>query len=324
MTNQIEHWLFKCFQKVIANTAKGKATILTYHKVSDVKTPFAVEEVSIKDFQIKMRMLKKYFNVLPLAEVLEAAKHNEIPPYTVAITVDDGYQDCYSVITPILDELGLSGTFFIATEGIDSGGLWNDKIAFALLNTKKKTLALNCFDEPIVESVGTLADKHALYQRLIVKSKYMNLVKREQLITLLLSVSQVEYEETGFLTKENINAMHNAGMEIGAHTHRHPILSMENDNVASDEIEQSKLYLEKIVDAPVRYFAYPNGLSGRDFDIRHEKMVKSAGFEAAFSTTWGHLTSSTNMFSIPRFTPWEQHCYAFSYRLVRHFRKFFK
>jgi len=321
MNGKLEKWLFKSFQTISSNNVAGKATILTFHKVSNTTTPFALEEIGVDDFRRKMKVLKNSFNVMPLPELLAAAQNDELPPYSVAITIDDGYEDCYSTIAPILDELGLSGTFFIATSGIKNGGLWNDKIAYTLMNTSK--MKVDVHDQKNI-NISSVDSKVELYNQFINQSKYMTLDERESFIDDLLLTFDVSFEESSFLTKKNILEMSNAGMIIGAHTDRHPILCVESDEVAYQEIIQSKEMLEQITGKPVKYFAYPNGLAGKDFELRHEKMVQEIGFEAAFSTNWGHLTQSTNRFAIPRFTPWDRNEYRFSSRLVNHFRKTFR
>src|SRR5205814_1803382 len=48
------------------------------------------------------------------------------------------------------------------------------------------------------------------------------------------------------------------GIEIGAHTMRHPILSHASAAEQHAEIAQSRAALERWTGAPVRAFAYPN------------------------------------------------------------------
>ena len=61
-----------------------------------------------------------------------------------------------------------------------------------------------------------------------------------------------------------IERLHAAGVEIGAHTQSHPILSKISDADARREIGESKSRLEAIIGAPVTTFAYPNGRPRRD------------------------------------------------------------
>ncbi|RGP39560.1 hypothetical protein BPTFM16_02796 [Altererythrobacter insulae] len=123
------------------------------------------------------------------------------------------------------------------------------------------------------------------------------------------------------MSKSQLCEMHNAGMTIGAHTHRHPILSIETNESAYMEIRKSKNTLEKIINSEVKYFAYPNGKFGRDFNNTHKTMVKELGFEAALATDIGLVNSSTDLMCLPRFTPWDKEPASFALRLCHHLYK---
>ncbi|WP_286270971.1 polysaccharide deacetylase family protein [Thalassotalea hakodatensis] len=314
MTQNLERWLFGVFSKAVSYKSLGRATILTFHRVSDNNSLFEQEEVGILEFRDKMRLLKKHFNVVSIEELLNANFNGDLKPYTVAITIDDGYEDCYSVITPILDELKLPGAFFITTEGIEQGGLWNDKIANALLLTEQQSIHID--DEEIF--IDDDVSRCAAFGKILVKCKYKKLHERSQFIALLNEQCKTEFTDYDFLTEDKIRAMANAGMIIGAHTHSHPILAVEDEQVCITEIKESKDILENITGTSIKHFAYPNGMVGRDFNGKHESMLKELGFESGFSTTWGHFSPDSNRFAIPRFTPWDKNIYRFAFRLVRH------
>jgi hypothetical protein len=63
--------------------------------------------------------------------------------------------------------------------------------------------------------------------------------------------------------------------------------------------------LENLLDEPVTRFAYPNGKPGEDYSPSSVQIAKDLGFEAAVSTAWGASNAQTDLFQIPRFTPWD-------------------
>lgn len=67
------------------------------------------------------------------------------------------------------------------------------------------------------------------------------------------------------------------GWEVGSHgaTHR-PLTYLPND-VAKNEIEYSKAFLEHRLSTPIRFFSYPFG----NHDDRIKAMVRNAGYELA-------------------------------------------
>jgi peptidoglycan/xylan/chitin deacetylase (PgdA/CDA1 family) len=110
-------------------------------------------------------------------------------------------------------------------------------------------------------------------------------------------------------------------MEIGAHTVMHPILAKLDDSVARDEISGSKQFLENLLDAPVRLFAYPNGKPQLDYSAASIRIVRRLGFDAAFTTAWGAARSDTDRFELPRFTPWDRDRLRFGLRLAANLRR---
>ena len=92
--------------------------------------------------------------------------------------------------------------------------------------------------------------------------------------------------------------------EIGAHTITHPILARLDPSAAREEIMGSKRVLEQTLGHPVRWFAYPNGRPEADYTREHVHMVREAGYEAAVSTAIGAASAASDLFELPRFTPW--------------------
>jgi peptidoglycan/xylan/chitin deacetylase (PgdA/CDA1 family) len=77
------------------------------------------------------------------------------------------------------------------------------------------------------------------------------------------------------------------GVEFGAHTKTHPILSSIHDSKElQTEIKESKQRVEQELGKPVIHFCYPNGLSS-DFNAETLELVKDAGFLSAVTTEPG-------------------------------------
>ena len=72
-----------------------------------------------------------------------------------------------------------------------------------------------------------------------------------------------------------------------------------------------------MLDEPVGLFAYPNGKPGIDYAAVAAGIVRAQGFSAAFSTRWGAVKPESDLFQMPRFTPWDHGRGAFGVRLLR-------
>ncbi|MCL1126800.1 polysaccharide deacetylase family protein [Shewanella surugensis] len=95
------------------------AVILQYHHVS-AETP-SITSVTPEQFQEQMQYLADNdFNVVPLSKVVSSLKAKKaMPPKTVAITFDDGYQSIADVAHPILKKYHFPYTLFVSIEPIE-------------------------------------------------------------------------------------------------------------------------------------------------------------------------------------------------------------
>jgi peptidoglycan/xylan/chitin deacetylase (PgdA/CDA1 family) len=92
-------------------------------------------------------------------------------------------------------------------------------------------------------------------------------------------------------TVAEIQAMSDAGIEIGAHSRSHADLgqAMSLDEL-TDEIVGSKYDLEALLDKPVRYFAFPYGL--------HKNMTP-LGFRIAYEAGFAAVCSAYGAYNMP-------------------------
>ena len=88
-------------------------------------------------------------------------------------------------------------------------------------------------------------------------------------------------------------------IEIGAHTVHHPNLRKINIDKQAEEIMQSKIMLEKILDKKISGFAYPFG-SKKSFSKETVSEVKKYGFNFACANTQEKVCFLSNLFAIPR------------------------
>ena len=123
------------------------------------------------------------------------------------------------------------------------------------------------------------------------------------------------------LTDAQIQSLARNGVTIGAHTVNHPILTSISGETARSEIQESKQYLETLLQEPIDVFAYPNGRPELDYTSEHRNLVSELGFKVAVSTHWGVSTTQSDRYQLPRFTPWDRHPLKFAIRLLANYRR---
>lgn len=280
------------------NHDEGKLLVLTYHRVLQEYDQI-IDDLDAVQFTQQMETLAEYFNVLSLGEGLKQVRSGNISPGAVCITFDDGYRDNYDVALPILQALDLPATFFIATGYLGDGVMWNDIVIEAIRNTQMLELDLTEISLG-KKSVSSMQNKCELVNQLIGMWRNKPLSERNELALTIKRIAQVEFKDRIMMTHDEVRALASAGMEIGGHTMNHPVLTSSHLDDARYDIEHGKEELEKIINKPVKYFAYPSGRFGKDYDKDHVDIVKQAGFTAAVSTNDGVVTRASQDFELPR------------------------
>lgn len=194
--------------------------------------------------------------------------------------------------------------------------MWNDKVIESVRGVERESLdltpvGLDCY------SLKTDEERKQTINRILSALKYLSPEIRDQRVSQINEITSVPIPGNLMMTNDQVRSLSNAGMEIGGHTVNHPILTSIENESAADEIARGREELISITSAPVRVFAYPNGKPGTDYANQHVDIVKSIGFEAAVSTSYGVSGRSTDPYQLPRFTPWDKKLERFMLRMIQ-------
>ena len=301
----------------VARVTRGnRLCVVNYHRILKAPDPMLASEPDVATFRWQMHLLARCFNVLPLHAALAALDAGSLPPRAIAITFDDGYRSVHDLALPVLKEFGLPATVFVTSGYIGERNMWNDRIIEAVQTLPDGQLDLS--DVGLgAYSLHGLEQRKATLGRLTEASKYLPPDTRVGLVERLEHLVGDGLAHGLMLTPEMVVSLDRNGIEIGAHTISHPILTSLDEASARLEIAAGKEQLEAIIGKKVRLFAYPNGKVGKDFDARHVAMVRAAGFDAAFTTEVGAITRSQDRFQLPRSRPWDATPFLFGLRLLR-------
>jgi peptidoglycan/xylan/chitin deacetylase (PgdA/CDA1 family) len=291
-------------------------SILIFHRVLPERDPLFPREMFAARFDRTMAAVAGAFDVKPLTEAVALLKSGQARRRMLAITFDDGYADNATIALPILQRHRLPATFYVSTGFLNGGRMWNDTVIECMRHTRQPVLDLQALGLGQVPA-HTVAERRAAISRVIPVIKYMGLQDRQAaLAALLQAAGQPQLPDDLMMRSEQVLELHRAGMEIGAHTVNHPILTALPDAHARHEIATGRDELETLIGAPVRTLAYPNGGPDRDYAKRHAAMAQELGFDAAVTTAVGVSRSRDDMFQLPRFTPWDEQVSRWLMRLV--------
>lgn len=261
-----------------------------------------------------MRWVRSWFNVLPLSSAVEMLYAGRIPARALAITFDDGYADNEEIAAPILQSLGMTATFFVSTGFLAGGCMWNDCVIEAIRVCRAEQVDLRDHGLATYSLASTAARRQAI-SAVLTSIKHLDPDRRLGVAQALMERAELPKAPSLMMREDQVRRLRMRGMEIGAHTITHPILTGLSAAAARAEIAGSKEHLEKILGESVRLFAYPNGVPGHDYAAEHPDMVRQCGFSAAVSTAWGAASVHSDRYQLPRFTPWDRHRLRYGARL---------
>jgi peptidoglycan/xylan/chitin deacetylase (PgdA/CDA1 family) len=295
--------------------AGGRLSILVFHRVLAEPDPLFPELPDAVGFGQILQWIKSSFNVLPLDDAVRRLGSGSLPSRAAVITFDDGYLDNFTVALPALQQYGMVATFFIATGFLNGGRMWNDTIIEAIRSGSRRRPDSDGAD-PRGRELRTPMEKRAAIDRLINDGKYLRPDARIEFAARVAADVTHRLPADLMMTSDHVRALRRAGMQIGAHTVSHPILTRITSDEARNEIRKGKLQLEELLDERVSLFAYPNGRYGEDYTNEHVALAREIGFDAAVSTNWGAAKRGTDVMQLPRFTPWDRTQVSFGLRLA--------
>jgi peptidoglycan/xylan/chitin deacetylase (PgdA/CDA1 family) len=291
---------------------------LIYHRVLPELDALQPNEVTAESFNAQMGALQAVFNVLPLGEAIARLKSASLPARAACITFDDGYADNASVALPILQNHGLPATFFIATAYLDGGRMFNDTVIHAIRHCRADRIDLTALGLG-EHDLDSLEAKRKALGDILWKIRYqLPAANREGAAeTIAERATDIPPPADLMMESRQILKLAHAGMEIGGHTARHPILAKLDEAAATREIAEGRDYLEALLAKKVTLFAYPNGRPGVDYRPDQVGIPRKLGFCAAVSTHWGAANKDSDIFQLPRFTPYSNDIRRFTPMLLQ-------
>jgi peptidoglycan/xylan/chitin deacetylase (PgdA/CDA1 family) len=105
---------------------RGRAGILMYHRVAESAARAAKPTWNVTPAELRCQLegLRELgCEPIPLGAVLRANATGEaLPPRSFVVTFDDGYENFYTAALPILHDLKIPATVFLATAYVDTSG----------------------------------------------------------------------------------------------------------------------------------------------------------------------------------------------------------
>jgi peptidoglycan/xylan/chitin deacetylase (PgdA/CDA1 family) len=252
----------------------------------------------------QLAFLRRTCNVVPLGDALRAlAEGRPLPPRAVALTFDDGYRDSLELAVPLLERLQLPATFFLVPELLSGiARPWWETIAWALSRSRNQEITW----EGRTISLRGAAQRRAANLEISTQLKRRDQAARDAAIEELTGRCQpapapgAGDPRSLFMDWGGAGELIRRGFEVASHSHHHAILAMESREEQARDLSESRLWLQRELDAPIGLLAYPNGLEG-DYDAATIEAARAAGYSHAVTTIGGWNRPGTPAYEVHRF-----------------------
>lgn len=278
-------------------------TILCYHTLRPDDEPIdAWTAVRVSDFVRQIEFLRAHYDIVSLDAAFEGKEASGERPRAV-ITFDDGEVGLYDSLLPLVADLDLPVTLYIATGQIEAGRpYWFDEVMNALQADGPFTVDLTAAGLG-AWSVGPQrgAVRWAAISDILETLKGVPPAERPALAAAVVAqapaLSGTRFQPLAPLSVAQLQELaRSEQVTIAAHSHCHNLLDQMPATHVRESLARSRTLLEGWTGRPVRHFAYPNGNHNRMV----EAIVSDLGFASAVALDGCFWHRGMDRFVLPR------------------------
>jgi peptidoglycan/xylan/chitin deacetylase (PgdA/CDA1 family) len=274
----------------------------------------------LDDFREQARVLPDMFEMATMSSALEFLKGTYHPRRDLCLmTFDDGLKEHYTEVTPILEENGIQGVFFLISSCIEEhlvAPVHMNHFLMASLGfdeyRKKFRDAIRSrgLDESFEMRVDSAVCQHTypLDTLEIAHFKYLfNFVLppdyRDRAVRELFREcigGENEFARDLYLSWSQAREMQQTGMSLGGHTHEHRPLSTLGAEELKSDLTRCRELMDKNLNAQGHWpFSYPYGKAD-SFNDRVIRVLGDLGYDCSLCTERGMNVPGTDLFAIRR------------------------
>lgn len=294
-----------------------------YHYVRNLKSSRypEIKGLDVELFKEQLRYILKYYKVIKMEELIDAVKNkSKLADNSLLLTFDDGYQDHYEFVFPILNELGLQGSFFPPAKAIlnnqvldvnkihfilacvtDHGSVIRD--IFSLMDQHREEFSLDSnvsYETRLKTAESRYDPKEVIFiKRMLQKElpeKLRNIIVN-YLFNKHVSKDERSFARTLYMSMDQLKEMKSKGMFIGSHGYAHYWLNTLPQEEQEQEVDLSLNFLNNIgCDTKDFVFCYPYGM----YNETTLSVLKAKGCALALTTQVGIADLSQDPLTLNR------------------------
>ena len=259
-----------------------------------------------KDFFVSfIKNISKVGSPVTMNEIIFANKNKQkLPPYSFAITFDDGFENNYNFAAPILDNFKVPATFYVATNFINNNVMsWIDQIELVVENIKHNFIKMPWGK---YEIINNRSSKIKFLESVRFNVKNNPNIDPFEIVNIIYDQLNLKVIQThnDLLTKmmswDQLDKLNNNEFfTIGGHSHSHAILSFLKKQEMEREVKLSLKFLWEKGKIKTNHYSYPEGLAN-SYNQDVIKVLKKNNILCSPSAIHGTNNIYTNLFKLRR------------------------
>jgi peptidoglycan/xylan/chitin deacetylase (PgdA/CDA1 family) len=249
--------LYKASSKRFLNLFKNQSIFPYYHIVRDNQVAHIENLYQFKNctqFLNDIELLNKNYKPINPKDIID----NKTFRNSFLLSFDDGLQEIYTIIYPILKKNNLKAIFFINPNFVDNNeGLYKHYISIIITHLKKNNFEKSTLDKisQILSFTYTTVNE---FKQKFINIKFSEREKISEVLELLnIDIKAHLKQYQPYITKQQIQEMINDGFYFGGHTMTHPPLNQLTHEKQKNEIINSINWLKENFNINYSLFAFP-------------------------------------------------------------------
>ena len=270
---------------------RDRAAVVFYHGVwadADLERRQLFGGMPVSDFADDMQRLARFFDIVPLSQILTAEKPRDSRRPRLAVTFDDGLDLTAGGATDVLDRLGIRATMFVNTACLAGSHLmWMHRFS---------AIRATCGPDVLLRELNNVQERRggdgklASLDDLIAATRAWPQERKDEYAAQMWERAGLEPIESflarhrPYLDADALRDWLRRGHEIGFHTHSHPFCSQLTDDLLEREVIAPVAGLKSQFGVSEMSLAYPFGDRCRP---EHEQRLREHGVFTALVGTAG-------------------------------------
>jgi len=227
---------------------------------------------------------------------------------TLCFTMDDGYLDQLTVLTPIFLKYNAKPTIFVLSDFSDKiDWPWDAKLMYLCQATEKGFTQFSFDQQTFSLNFSTQEDRTKSRRKITAFAKHLVDDRQDEFLIYLQSIlattlPKTAPEEFAPADWESLRHYQQMGLNVGAHGKSHKVFNSLSHERISQELTSSRERLFAEIPQASNVFCYSSG-THQDYSPEHCNLVAQANFVAAVSAEPGNTTLKTitqDLFNIKR------------------------